>query len=97
MAKADDTLLFNQGVDSPERKLWAAVVLTALDDAIREVRKRGEDHAVKEFRNWVEGRDGREVLTNAGITPTSRATEGMIAFVRRGVPTSRAIFSKSAD
>lgn len=71
------------------RKLWVAVVLAALDDAIVESRslRNGEDY----IRHWAQSRDGRMVLTNAGIDPSSRTTEGLMQFVSRGVSTATAL------
>lgn len=74
---------------SRARKLFAAVVLAALDDAIRDEKLKGT--GAEELARWARSRDGREVLSCAGIDPTERAIEGLIAFVRRGVRVSAAL------
>jgi len=71
------------------RKLFAAVVLAALDDAIRDEKANGS--GADALARWARSRDGREVLTCAGIDPTDRAIEGMIAFVRKGIRVSSAL------
>jgi len=71
------------------RKLFSAVVLAALDDAIRDEKTKGT--GAEELARWARSRDGREVLSCAGIDPTERVIEGMIAFVRRGVRVSAAL------
>jgi len=76
------------------RKLWAAVVLVALDDAIDDYRK-GFDGAVT-IRRWAMSRDGREVLQCAGIEHTTQAVDGLVAFVERGVRTSSVNNKKEA-
>lgn len=61
------------------RKMWAAVVLAALDDAIRENRKsKTGDQGTEYLVRWMKSRDGREVMTNAGIEPGPRAWNGMV-------------------
>ncbi|HEU0223256.1 MAG TPA: DUF6280 family protein [Paracoccaceae bacterium] len=84
-----DHLAFTNDQSSRARKLFAAVVLAALDDAIADDRKfgNGEDSIAR----WARSRDGREVLMCAGIDPTERVVEGLKAFVRRGVRTSVAL------
>jgi len=71
------------------RKLFSAVVLAALDDAIREEKMNGT--GADSLARWARSRDGREVLNCAGIDPTDRAIEGMVAFVRRGIRVSAAL------
>ena len=71
------------------RKLFAAVVLAALDDAIRDEKTKGT--GAEELARWARSRDGREILTCAGIDPTERAIEGLVAFVKRGVRVSAAL------
>ncbi len=71
------------------RKLFSAVVLAALDDAIRDEKAKGT--GADELARWARSRDGREVLSCAGIDPTERVIEGMMAFVRRGVRVSAAL------
>jgi len=81
--------LFASGNSSPYRKLFASVVLAALDDAIIDDRRYG--NGVDDIGRWARSRDGREVLTCAGIEPTERCIQGMQAFVRNGVRTSIAL------
>lgn len=71
---------------SRAQKLWAAVVLAAIDDAIKDGRKYGD--GPDRIRRWAISRDGREVLANAGLEPTDRVASGLMAYVSRGVPTS---------
>ena len=71
------------------QKLFSAVVLTALDDAIIDNQKYGNGTDV--IARWARSRDGREVLMCAGIDPSERCVQGMMAFVSRGVRTSVAL------
>lgn len=71
------------------RRLFAAVVLAALDDAIVDQRKNGS--GVDQIARWARSRDGREVLTCAGIEPNERSVKGLMEFVGRGVRTSVAL------
>ena len=73
------------------RALWATVVLNAMNDASREIRKMREDGRLEKasferrvFVAWARSKDGREVLTNAGIDPTARAVEKMAEAVWSG-------------
>jgi hypothetical protein len=76
------------------QKLFSAVVLTALDDAIIDNKKYGNGTDV--IARWARSRDGREVLMCAGIDPTERCVQGMKAFVARGVRTSVALSREEA-
>ncbi|KAB7616412.1 elongation factor P [Amylibacter sp. SFDW26] len=71
------------------QKLFSAVVLAALDDAIIDDKKYG--NGTETIKRWAQSRDGREVLTCAGIEPSERCVKGMMAFVARGVRTSMAL------
>ncbi|MGG7568439.1 DUF6280 family protein [Rhodovulum sp. DZ06] len=71
------------------RRLFAAVVLAALDDAIVDQRKNGG--GVDQIARWARSRDGREVLTCAGIEPNERTVKGLMEFVGRGIRTSVAL------
>ncbi len=71
------------------RKMFAAVVLAALDDAIADQRKNGG--GVEAIARWARSRDGREVLMCAGIDPNERTVKGMMEFVGRGIRTSVAL------
>jgi hypothetical protein len=84
-----DAIAFVNDQGERARKLFAAVVLAALDDAIRDEKATGS--GADALARWARSRDGREVLTCAGIDPTDRAIAGMVAFVRRGVRVSSAL------
>ncbi len=71
------------------QRLFAAVALTALDDAIFDESKTGK--GVESFTRWFQSKDGREVLLRAGIEPNDRALDGMVGFVKAGTPTSKAL------
>jgi hypothetical protein len=64
------------------RKLFAAVVLAALDDAIADDKKYG--NGPEQIARWARSRDGREVLSCAGIDPNERVVEGLMEFVSKG-------------
>lgn len=84
-----DATAFSNDQGSRARKLFAAVVLAALDDAIADDKKYGNGPEV--IARWARSRDGREVLMCAGIDPNERCVKGMMDFVRRGVRTSVAL------
>ncbi|MFT7523501.1 MAG: hypothetical protein ACI92A_001361, partial [Candidatus Paceibacteria bacterium] len=67
------------------RKLFSAVVLAALDDAI------ADERGTEAIARWARSRDGQEVLSNAGIESNERTVENMKTFVQRGVTTSTAL------
>ena len=72
------------------RAMWSAVALTSLNDAIRHTATESKKHkcrALKTLTLWANSRDGREVLSLAGINPDKRTTDGMVAFAAKGVPT----------
>ena len=71
------------------RKLFAAVVLAALDDAVMEQRKSGT--GAENIARWARSKDGREVLSCAGIEPNERSVKGLMAFVEKGIRTSVAL------
>ena len=78
------------------RKLFSAVVLAALDDAIKDEKTDGT--GAEALARWARSRDGCEVLHCAGIDPNDRAIAGMVAFVRKGVRVSSALRrSEEAD
>lgn len=84
-----------QGVRA--RKLFAAVVLAALDDAIRDEKKYGPGHGAEGIARWARSRDGSDVLTNAGIEVNERSINGMVEFVKRGVRVSSALTLKDSE
>ena len=77
------------------RRLFADVVLAALDDAIVDNRKYG--NGGEQIARWARSRDGQEVLTHAGIDPNERVVLGLQEFVARGVPTSQALSRENQD
>ena len=73
------------------RDMWSAVALTSLNDAIRHASresKKNKGRALKTLTLWANSRDGREVLSLAGINPDKRVTDCMVAFAAKGVPTT---------
>ena len=71
------------------RVLWSTVVLISLNDAIRHASresKKNKGRALKTLELWANSRDGREVLSLAGIDPDKCTTDGMLAFAAKGVP-----------
>lgn len=82
MALDMDNQFYSSEQGSRCRKLFAAVVLAVLDDAVKEERERGTGAA--SIASWARSRDGRLVLSNAGIDPNERSVSGLVAFVERG-------------
>ena len=78
-----DGTAFNNEQGNRARKLFAAVVLAALDDAIADDKKYG--NGPEQIARWARSRDGREVLSCAGIDPNERVVEGLMDFVGKGV------------
>ncbi|CAN0606537.1 unnamed protein product, partial [Ectocarpus sp. 12 AP-2014] len=54
-------------------RLFSAVVLAALDDAIADDEKYGNGR--EQIARWARSRDGRDVLTCAGIDPNKRVVK----------------------
>jgi len=77
------------------RKLFAAVVLAALDDAIADDKKYG--NGPEQIARWARSRDGREVLTCAGIDPNERVVKGLMDFVAKGIRTSVALSREESE
>lgn len=90
-----DVTAFNTEQGARARKLFAAVVLAALDDAISDNRKYG--NGSDQIARWARSRDGREVLTCAGIDPSERVVQGLMEFVSRGVRTSVALSREESE
>ena len=90
-----DATAFSNDQGSRARKLFAAVVLAALDDAIADDKKYGNGPEV--IARWARSRDGREVLMCAGIDPNERCVKGMMEFVGRGVRTSVALSREESE
>ena len=73
------------------RAMWSAVVITAINDAIRHAAREPNKHkgrALKTFELWANSRDGRDVLRMVGINPDKRVTDCMVAFAAKGVPST---------
>ena len=70
-----DGTAFNNEQGNRARKLFAAVVLAALDDAIADDKKYG--NGPEQIARWARSRDGREVLSCAGIDPNERVVTGL--------------------
>ena len=71
------------------RDMWSAVALTSLNDAIRHASresKKNKGRALKTLTLWLNSRNGREVISLAGIDPDKRTTDCMLAFAVKGVP-----------
>ncbi|MFS4438524.1 DUF6280 family protein [Paracoccaceae bacterium GXU_MW_L88] len=90
-----DQTAFSNEQGQRSQKLFAAVVLAALDDAIADDKKYGNGEEV--IARWARSRDGREVLTCAGIEPNERTVKGMVEFVSRGVRTSVALSREESE
>ena len=71
------------------RAMWSAVVLTAINDTIRHTARESKKHkgrALKTLTLWLNSRNGRDVISMAGIDPDKRVTDCMVAFAVKGVP-----------
>jgi len=90
-----DGTSFNAEQGSRARKLFAAVVLAALDDAIADDKKYG--NGPDQIARWARSRDGREVLSCAGIDPNERVVSGLMEFVSKGVRTSVALSREESE
>jgi hypothetical protein len=95
MADIIDSTAFNFEQGSRARKLFAAVVLAALDDAIADDKKYG--NGPEQIARWARSRDGREVLSCAGIDPNERVVSGLMDFVSKGVRTSVALSREESE
>ena len=74
------------------RVMWSAVVLTAINDSIRHTARESKKHkgrALNTLALWLNSRDGRDVLSLAGIDPDKRVTDRMLAFAAKGVTTTQ--------
>jgi len=90
-----DGTAFNFEQGQRARKLFAAVVLAALDDAIADDKKYG--NGPEQIARWARSRDGREVLSCAGIDPNERVVKGLMTFVSQGVRTSVALSREESE
>jgi len=90
-----DSTAYNNEQGNRARKLFAAVVLAALDDAIADDKKFG--NGPDQIARWARSKDGREVLTCAGIDPNERVVQGLMDFVSKGVRTSVALSREESE
>ena len=95
MKEAIDSTAYNNEQGNRARKLFAAVVLAALDDAIADDKKYG--NGPEQIARWARSRDGREVLTCAGIDPNERVVQGLMKVVAAGVRTSVALSREESE
>ena len=68
------------------RAMWSTVVLQAIKEARHEAKietKRHAGRAMRELGQWLNSRDGYEVLTLAGIDPSKRATDKILEFAHK--------------
>lgn len=77
---------FNREQATRASKLFSAIVLAALDDAVVDQKKSGD--GVDRIARWARSRDGKQVLSCAGIEPNERVVQGLIDFVCKGIRTS---------
>lgn len=73
------------------RRMFSAVVLSLLDEWIKEANKYGIGYAQTMCRLWANSEDGEIILNAAGIEPCSRTTEALEHFIIIGEPTSVAL------
>ena len=62
------------------------------DNAIRHTAresKKNKGQALNSLALWANSRNGREVLSLAGINPDKRTTDRMVAFAAKGIPTTQ--------
>ena len=95
MGEYIDGTAFSHEQGNRARKMFSAVVLAALDDAIADDKKYG--NGPDQIARWARSRDGREVLSCAGIDPTERVVEGLMEFVSKGVRTSVALSREESE
>ena len=73
------------------RAMWSAVVITAINDTIRHAAREPKKHKGRALNNlalWINSRNGRDVISMAGIDPDKRVTNCMVAFAAKGVKTT---------
>jgi hypothetical protein len=86
-----DALAWDRAQGDRARKMFSAVVLAVLDDAVRDEKKLGAGAGVESILRWAQSKDGKLILSCAGIDPTDRAVDGLAAFVKRGERVSSAL------
>ncbi len=95
MSDSVDGTAFNFEQGQRSRKLFAAVVLAALDDAIADDKKYG--NGPEQIARWARSRDGREVLSCAGLDPNEPVVKGLMNFVEKGIRTSVALSREESE
>ena len=91
-----DGTAFNNEQGNRARKLCSRPwCLAALDDAIADDKKYG--NGPEQIARWARSRDGREVLSCAGIDPNERVVSGLMEFVAKGVRTSVALSREESE
>ncbi len=81
-----DGTAFNNEQGNRARKLY---------DAIADDKKYG--NGPEQIARWARSRDGREVLSCAGIDPNERVVSGLMDFVSKGVRTSVALSREESE
>jgi hypothetical protein len=82
MFRDTDGIAFDNEQGDRARRLFAAVVMAVMEDAVKEEKKTGR--GASDLASWARSRDGRTVLSCAGIEPNERTVEGMMNYVRSG-------------
>lgn len=82
MFRDSDGIAFDNEQGDRARRLFAAVVMAVMEDAVKEQKKNGR--GATELASWARSRDGRTVLSCAGIDPNERTVKGMINYVMSG-------------
>lgn len=89
MNKQNDQIAFTREQGQRANKLFSAIVLTALDDAISHQIRNGDGQ--DKIARWARSQDGQAVLSCAGIDPNERVVQGMVRFVANGQRTSASL------
>ena len=95
MKKQNDQIAFTREQGQRANKLFSAIVLTALDDAISEQSRNGDGQG--RIARWARSKDGQAVLSCAGIDPNERVGEGMVRFVANGQRSSASLARQSSQ
>ncbi len=90
-----DASAFNTEQGNRARKLFAAVVLGELYYEIAYYIKYA--HGPEQIARWARSREGREVLSCAGIDPNERVVNGLMEFVAKGIRTSVALSREESE
>ena len=90
-----DGTAFNYEQGQRARKLLSSEVLADLEDSIADDKKYG--NGPEQIARWARSRDGREVLSCAGIDPNERVVKGLMDFVSKGIRTSVALSREESE